>query len=128
HCKGVVHRDLKPSNLRTTPDCRLKILDFGLARLTIAADPDETRSTLETPPEAGTIPYMSPEQLQGQPADERSDIYAAGAVLYEMATGQRRFPDKQGQRLINAILRQSPRAPRELNSQISPGLQNIIQK
>ena len=128
HCKGVVHRDLKPSNLRTTPDCRLKILDFGLARLTIAADPDATRSTLETRPEAGTIPYMSPEQLQGQPADERSDIYAAGAVLYEMATGQRLFPDKQGQRLINAILRQSPRAPRELNSQISPGLQNIIQK
>jgi len=128
HCKGVVHRDLKPSNLRTTPDCRLKILDFGLARLTVAADPDLTRSTLETHPEAGTIPYMSPEQLDGEPADERSDIYAAGAVLYEMATGQRLFPDKHGQRLIKAIQHQSPRSPRELNSQISLGLQNIIQK
>ena len=71
---------------------------------------------------------MSPEQLQGEPADERSDIYAAGAVLYEMATGQRLFPEKHGPRLIDAILRNSPRSPRELNGQISPGMQAIIQK
>src|SRR6266478_7967523 len=128
HCKGIVHRDLKPSNLRITPDCRLKILDFGLARLTVAADPDLTRSTLETHPEAGTIPYMSPEQLDGEPADERSDIYAAGAVLYEMATGQRLFPGKHGPRLIDAILHQSARPPRDINGHISLGLQNIIQK
>jgi len=128
HCKGVVHRDLKPSNLRITPDCRLKILDFGLARLMVPGDQDATRTSLEAHPEAGTLPYMSPEQLQGEPADERSDIYAAGAVLYEMATGQRLFPDKHGACLIDAILHQSVRPPRDLNGHVSLGLQNIIQK
>ncbi len=128
HCKGIVHRDLKPSNLRITPDCRLKILDFGLARLMEPADQDVTRTSLEAHPEAGTLPYMSPEQLQGEPADERSDIYAAGAVLYEMMTGQRLFPEKHGPRLIDAILHQSARSPRELNAQVSLGMQSIIQK
>jgi len=128
HCKGVVHRDLKPSNLRITPDCRLKILDFGLARLMVPADQDVTRTSLETHLEAGTLPYMSPEQLQGESADERSDIYSFGAVLYEMATGQRLFPEKHGPRLIDAILHQSARSPRELNGQVSLGMQSIIQK
>src|SRR5579863_2710982 len=128
HSKGVVHRDLKPSNLRVTPDSRLKILDFGLARLLILADPDATRSTLEAHPVAGTLPYMSPEQVRGEPAEERSDVYSFGAVLYEMATGQRLFPDRNGSRLIDAILHQTPRPPRELNSQISSGMQSIIQK
>jgi serine/threonine protein kinase/tetratricopeptide (TPR) repeat protein/TolB-like protein len=128
HCKGIVHRDLKPSNLRITPDCRLKILDFGLARLMVPADQDVTRTSLEGQPEAGTLPYMSPEQLLGEPADERSDVYAAGAVLYEMTTGQRLFPEKHGPRLIDAILHQSARSPRELNGQVSLGMQSIIQK
>jgi len=128
HCKGIVHRDLKPSNLRITPDCRLKILDFGLAKLMVPADQDVTRTSLEGHPEAGTLPYMSPERLQGEPADERSDIYAAGAVLYEMTTGQRLFPEKHGPRLIDAILHQSARPPRELNGQVSLGMQSIIQK
>jgi serine/threonine protein kinase/tetratricopeptide (TPR) repeat protein len=128
HCKGVVHRDLKPSNLRITPDRRLKILDFGLARLMVPGDQDATRTSLEAHPEAGTLPYMSPEQLQGEPADERSDIYAAGAVLYEMATGQRLFPGKHGTGLIDAILHQSARLPCELNSHVSAGMQSIIQK
>ncbi len=128
HCKGVVHRDLKPSNLRITPDSRLKILDFGLARLMVPADQDITRTSLETHPEAGTLPYMSPEQLQGEPADVRSDIYSFGAVLYEMATGQRLFPEKHGPRLIDAILHQTARSPRELNGQISLGMQSVIQK
>jgi serine/threonine protein kinase/tetratricopeptide (TPR) repeat protein len=128
HCKGVVHRDLKPSNLRITPDSRLKILDFGLARLMVPADQDVTRTSLEARPEAGTLPYMSPEQLQGEPADERSDIYSFGAVLYEMATGQRLFPEKHGPRLIDAILHQTARSPRELNGQVSLGMQSVIQK
>src|SRR5579859_1764608 len=128
HCKGVVHRDLKPSNLRITPDCRLKILVFGLARLMVPADQDVTRTSLETHLLVGTLPYMSPEQLKGERADERSDIYAAGAVLYEMVTGQRLFPERHGPRLIDSILHHSPPAPRELNRQVSPGMQNIIQK
>jgi serine/threonine protein kinase/tetratricopeptide (TPR) repeat protein len=128
HGKGVIHRDLKPSNLGVTPDCRLKILDFGLARFSATADQNSTLTSLESAPEAGTLPYMAPEQLQGRDADERSDIYAAGAVLYEMTTGQRLFPEKHGVRLVDAILHRSPRLPRDLNTRISPELQDIIQK
>src|SRR5215813_2592019 len=128
HSKGVIHRDLKPSNLGVTPDYRLKILDFGLARFSESADQNATLTSVEVHPEAGTLPYMAPELLQGQPADERTDIYAAGAVLYEMTTGQRLFPDKHGLRLVNAILHRPVLPPRDLNSQVSPELQAIIQK
>jgi serine/threonine protein kinase/tetratricopeptide (TPR) repeat protein len=128
HNEGVIHRDLKPGNLRITPDCRLKILDFGLARLVVSADKDQTISSFETRTGAGTLPYMSPERLEGEAADERSDIYAVGAVLYEMVTGQRLFPSKNGPLLIDAILHQSPQLPRDLNRQVSPGMQRIIQK
>jgi serine/threonine protein kinase/TolB-like protein len=128
HSKGIVHRDLKPSNLRVTPDCRLKILDFGLALFSEATDQNATETSLDLRPQAGTLPYMAPEQLQGQSADQRSDIYAAGAVLYEMTTGQRLFPDKHGTRLVEAILHRSPQPPRDLNPRVSPELQGIIQK
>ena len=94
HEQGVVHRDLKPGNLMITPEGRLKILDFGLAKLlNPAQDLDVTQSiTSGAGPVSGTLPYMAPEQLRGDPVDSRSDIYAAGAVLYEMATGNRPFP------------------------------------
>src|ERR1700722_3027812 len=128
HSQGVKQRDLKPGNLRITPDRRLKILDFGLARLVVPADKDQTLSSFETRTGAGTLPYMSPERLEGEAADERSDIYAVGAVLYEMATGQRLFPSKNGPLLIDAILHQFPQLPRDLNRQISLGMQCIIQK
>jgi serine/threonine protein kinase/tetratricopeptide (TPR) repeat protein len=128
HSEGVIHRDLKPGNLRITPDCRLKILDFGLARLVAPTDKDQTRSSFETRTGAGTLPYMSPERLEGEAADQRSDIYAVGAVLYEMATGQRLFPSKDGPLLIDAILHQVPQLPRQINSQISLGMQAIILK
>jgi eukaryotic-like serine/threonine-protein kinase len=74
HNEGVVHRDLKPGNLRITPDGRLKILDFGLVKLVRPSGLDVTQSATETHPVAGTLPYMAPEQLQGEPADVRSDI------------------------------------------------------
>jgi serine/threonine protein kinase/tetratricopeptide (TPR) repeat protein len=128
HSRGVIHRDLKPSNLAVTSDCRLKILDFGLARFSESADPNLTQTSLDPNPAAGTLPYMAPELLQGQLADERSDVYAAGAVLYEMTTGQGLFPDKHGARLLDAILHRPVRPPRDFNSRVSPELQDIIQK
>src|SRR3954463_5417371 len=95
HAQGVLHRDLKPANLRVTPDAHLKILDFGLATLAqdeVVAVGKTTDSLPESPSSvAGTLPYMSPEQLLGEPFDERSDLYSAGAVLYELATGRLPF-------------------------------------
>ena len=113
-----------------TPDGRLKILDFGLAQLLHPTkDLEATRSiTVETGTVSGTVPYMSPEQLRGEPSDARGDIYAAGAVLYEMATGQRPFPQTQGPQLIGAILHQEPAPPRSLNPGVSPGLEKVILK
>jgi tetratricopeptide (TPR) repeat protein/TolB-like protein len=130
HLQGIVHRDLKPGNLMITPDGRLKILDFGLARLMRdAVEPDVTRSiTKETGVISGTVPYMPPEQLRGEKTDARSDIYSAGAVLYDMATGKHAFTDTQQTRLIDSILHQTPPSPRISNARISPGLESIIQK
>ncbi len=130
HEQGVIHRDLKPANLFVTPDGRLKILDFGLAKLVhpeLAGD--VTRSiTTETGVVSGTVPYMSPEQLRGLPVDIRSDIYAVGTVLYEMATGQRPFPQKQSAELIGAILHQVPATPGSVNPSVSPGVESVIGK
>jgi eukaryotic-like serine/threonine-protein kinase len=128
HAQGIIHRDLKPANLIVTPDERLKILDFGLAKLVHPElDADITRSiSSATTSISGTVPYMSPEQLRGLPVDARSDIYAAGAVLYEMAAGRRPFPQSQGAELVGAILHTSPDPPRSLNPQISSGLEHVI--
>jgi eukaryotic-like serine/threonine-protein kinase len=124
HQEGIVHRDLKPGNLRETPDGRLKILDFGLARIS-QSNLDSTQSTAGI---VGTLPYMAPEQLRGDPIDARTDIYSAGVVLYELATGQRPFTETHGPRLMDAILHRSVTAPRELNPQISVALDAVIRK
>jgi eukaryotic-like serine/threonine-protein kinase len=130
HDQGVIHRDLKPGNLFVTPDGRLKILDFGLARLIhpeLATD--VTRSiTVESGTISGTVPYMPPEQLRGEPTDARSDVYSAGAVLYEMATSQRPFPQTQGPQLMGAILHQSAPPPMAINSRITPAFESAILK
>ena len=130
HQHGVVHRDLKPGNLMLTSDGRLKILDFGLARLLEPAkDNDLTHSVTATSGAAsGTLPYMSPEQLRGLPADVRSDVYAAGAVLYELAAGRRPFPQSQAMELIGAILHESPDPPSAHNRRVSASLERVILK
>jgi eukaryotic-like serine/threonine-protein kinase len=129
HEHGVVHCDLKPSNLRLTGDGRLKILDFGLAKLRLPVTATAaTESLSETGTMVGTLPYMAPEQLLAGEIDARTDIHAAGAVLYEMATGQRLFADSERSQLIGAILRRPPRPPTTLNPRLSPELERIIGK
>jgi len=133
HSQGVVHCDLKPDNLRITPEGRLKILDFGIAkslRVTNAKSKYEvsTESTTGDLGLAGTLPYMAPEQLRSEPADPRSDLYSAGAVLYEMATGKRPFRDRTAPQLADAIFHQPAVPPRALNARISPELERIILK
>jgi serine/threonine protein kinase/tetratricopeptide (TPR) repeat protein len=130
HDQGVIHRDLKPSNLFITAENRLKILDFGLAILLKPAEAgDITRSITEVRGRVeGTLPYMSPEQLRGESTDARSDIYSAAAVLYEMSTGSRPFPQTQTAQLMGAILHQEPAPLRSLNGRFSPGLEAIIRK
>ncbi len=129
HERGVVHRDLKPGNLRLTSDGRLKILDFGLAKLRQPlAECGAAETTLQTQALSGTFAYMAPEQLMGEELDARTDIHGAGLVLYEMATGQRPFAEVQSGQLIGAILRRPPAPPRTLNPKISPELERIIEK
>ena len=129
HDHGVVHRDLKPGNLRVTSDGRLKILDFGLAKLRPPVTASAaTESLSETRAMAGTLPYMAPEQLLGEEVDTRTDIHAAGSVLYEMATGERPFAEVESSQLIGAILRRPPVPPTVLNPRVSPELERIIGK
>jgi tetratricopeptide (TPR) repeat protein len=127
HKEGVIHRDLKPSNLKITPDGRLKILDFGLAyMLRTETEVTETAPLTETYSDAGTLPYMGPEQVKGHKPDERADLWSAGVVLYEMSTGKHPFRDAMGARLIAAILEQPPEPPRVANPKISEGLERVI--
>jgi serine/threonine-protein kinase len=129
HEQGVIHRDLKPGNLRLTPDGRLKILDFGLARLIEPESDGTLTATLTKSQEVtGTLPSMAPEQLRGQKADVRTDIWAAGAVLYEMATGERPFKQQTAPALAADIIHKAPPAPRSLKADMSPGLEAIIRK
>jgi eukaryotic-like serine/threonine-protein kinase len=128
HRENVIHRDLKPGNLRVNPDGQLKILDFGLATL---VEPIEVAETVNLNPDlslSGTVPYMAPELLRAEPADARCDIWAAGAVLYEMATGKRAFPDRQPSLLIDAILHYDPVRPCLLNPEVSAALEAVILK
>jgi serine/threonine protein kinase/tetratricopeptide (TPR) repeat protein len=129
HAQGVLHRDLKPANIRVTPDGRLKILDFGLARL---LEPPATGAATDAnsgmQAVAGTLPYMAPEQLKGQHLDPRTDIYAAGAVLYELATARRPFQGNTSAHLIDAILNEPPKPPSTFNRHTTPLFEQVILK
>ncbi|MGC0771360.1 MAG: protein kinase [Candidatus Acidiferrum sp.] len=128
HNRGIVHRDLKPKNIAITARGEAKVLDFGLARLLPQSNDVTSDSLTDTRAGAGTLPYMPPEQLQGEPVDARTDIYTIGAVLYEMGTGRRAFPEELPSRVIDAILHRPPISPRALNSRISPEMERIILK
>jgi len=129
HQQGIVHRDLKPGNLRLTNDGRLKILDFGLAQFMPEASEQGLTITLTQSQEiTGTLPYMAPEQLRGDKADARSDVWSAGAVLHEMATGRRPFTQTTSPLLINAILNQSPEPPSQINPAVPALLDEVIRK
>src|SRR4029077_10307441 len=129
HQQGIVHRDLKPGNLRLTRDGRLKILDFGLAQfMPQPSDLGLTVTVTKSQETTGTLPYMAPEQLRAEGADARCDVWAAGAVLYEMATGKRPFPQTNAPLLIDAILNRPFEPARRINPEVPPVLDEVIRK
>jgi len=135
HEKGIIHRDLKPENVFLTRDGRVKVLDFGLAKLTrgeaAAASSSDSRTVDHaTSPGMllGTVEYMSPEQVRGNPADSRSDIFALGAILYEMLAGKRGFHRETGAETMTAILKDDPPEFSDPSRPVPPGLERIVRR
>ena len=130
HAKGIVHRDLKPENLFVTSDGRLKILDFGLAKLAGQELTDATSAATAT--EAGvivgTVGYMAPEQIRAEPVDHRADLFAAGAILYEMLSGERAFRGKTAAETLSAILTREPAPLQSAAADFSQALEAVVRR
>ncbi len=133
HTRGVIHRDLKPENIFITSDGRVKILDFGLARMQEQISPEAETGTLtpagtEVGTIMGTVGYMAPEQVKGQPADARSDIFALGCVLYEMISGRRAFARGTTAETIAAILKEDPPVLSDTGTAVPAELERAIRR
>lgn len=120
HSRGVIHRDVKPANIMITPVATAKLLDFGIAKVTEGSELTQTGATL------GSVLYMSPEQVRGEPVDARSDLYSVGVVLYRLATGKPPFETDNLYRLMEMQMNEAPVPPVEVNSSVPPALSQII--
>jgi eukaryotic-like serine/threonine-protein kinase len=128
HAQGVIHRDLKPSNVMCTPDGRLKVLDFGLARPAgVSTDTATARALSQDGQVVGTLPYMSPEQISGLSLDQRTDVFSLGTLLYEMATGTRPFRADSPMALVSAILTATPRPVREMRPDFPTEISRLVE-
>ncbi len=129
HEKGIIHRDLKPANVMVTGADRVKVLDFGLAKLADTGDDEEeTHLMTQAGTLLGTVPYMSPEQAQAKPVDHRSDVFSLGVLLYEMTTGQHPFRGDNPASVISAILKDSPPPVTELKAELPNHLGRVVRR
>jgi eukaryotic-like serine/threonine-protein kinase len=129
HEQGIIHRDLKPGNVMVTAKGLVKVLDFGLAKLfQPSGTPERTMTLTGSTGLTGTLPYMAPEQIDEREVDARTDVHALGAILHELVTGEKPFPQANPTELMRAILEKRPELPRTAGASVSEGLERVISK